>query len=355
MNEILNSDEDYMRRCIELASHGLGLTKTNPLVGSVIVHNGKIIGEGYHHEYGGPHAEVIAIRQVKDKSLLKDSIIYINLEPCSHYGKTPPCSILIQKHEIPRVVISNSDPFPSVSGKGIASLKEAGIDITVGVLEEEGEFLNRRFLSFHRKKRPYIILKWAETQDGYIDISRQEGDPVGTNWITDEVSRTLVHKWRSEESGLMVGTNTIIADNPKLNVRRWTGNSPLRITFDRNGRIPENAFIFDNSQDTLVFYSIHDRFSGKLNSIMIDHDASLEDILNELYDQKIQSVMVEGGREIHEAFISENLWDEARVFKGKMKFSQGVRAPVINKPSYEIVDFQGSELSLYYNPSIVDS
>ena len=355
MNEILNSDEVYMQRCMELASHGFGLTKTNPLVGSVIVHEGKIIGEGYHHEYGGPHAEVMAIRQVKDKTLLKNSTIYINLEPCSHYGKTPPCSVLIQKHEIPRVVISNSDPFPSVSGRGISFLKNAGIDVTVGVLEEEGEFLNRRFLTFHRKKRPYIILKWAETLDGYIDISRQEGDPVGTNWITDEVSRTLVHKWRSEEAGLMVGTNTIIADNPKLNVRRWTGCSPLRITFDRNGRIPENAFIFDNSQDTLVFSTMHDKFSGKLNSIMIDHDTSLDVILSELYDQKIQSVMVEGGREIHEAFIKENLWDEARVFKGKMEFSQGVKAPRINNLPHEIVDFQGSELSVYYNLITGDS
>ncbi len=349
MNEILNSDEVYMRRCLELASHGFGLTKTNPLVGSVIVHDDKIIGEGYHHEYGGPHAEVMAIRQVKDKSLLKNSTMYINLEPCSHYGKTPPCSLLIQKHEIPRVVVSNSDPFPSVSGNGIASLRNAGIEVDVGVLEKEGEFLNRRFFKFHRKKRPYIILKWAETMDGYIDISRQEGDPIGTNWITDEVSRTLVHKWRSEEAGIMVGTNTIIADNPKLNVRRWTGNSPLRITFDRKGRLPESANIFDNSQDTLIFSCMHEQFSGMHKSVMIDHDFSLEDVLNELYEQKVQSVMVEGGREIHEAFIAEKLWDEARVFRGKMKFSQGIEAPKIRKEPNETLDFQGGELGVFYN------
>jgi diaminohydroxyphosphoribosylaminopyrimidine deaminase / 5-amino-6-(5-phosphoribosylamino)uracil reductase len=355
MNEILSKDEVYMHRCLELASQGLGLTKTNPLVGSVIVHDNKIIGEGYHHEYGGPHAEVLAIRQVRDKSVLKNSTIYINLEPCSHFGKTPPCSVLIQKHEIPRVVVANSDPFPSVSGNGIAGLREAGVDVVVGVLEKEGEFLNRRFLTFHRKKRPYILLKWAETLDGYIDISRQEGDPVGTNWITDEVSRTLVHKWRSEETGLMVGTNTIIADNPKLNVRRWTGNSPLRITFDRKGRLPESANIFDNSQDTLVFSCMHDHFSGMHNSVVIDHDFSLSDVLDELYEQKVQSIMVEGGREIHEAFITQNLWDEARVFKGRMKFSQGVEAPNIMKEPKEIIDFQGCELKLYYNSKQIDS
>lgn len=350
MDEILNRDEVYMRRCIELASHGLGLTKTNPLVGSVIVHNDRIIGEGYHHEYGGPHAEVMAIRQVKDKSLLKDSTIYINFEPCSHYGKTPPCCVLIHKHEIPRVVIANTDPFPSVSGEGIEYLRNAGAEVVVGVLEKEGAFLNRRFLTFHQKKRPYILLKWAETMDGYIDISRSADDPVGTNWITDEVSRTLVHKWRSEESGLMVGTNTIIADNPKLNVRRWTGNSPLRITFDRNGNIPVNAHILDSSQDTLVFSCMHEQYSGMLNSVMIDHDFSMEDVLNELYEQKVQSIMVEGGRKIHETFITENLWDEARVFKGKMKFSQGIKAPHIHGKPDEIIDFQGSKLKVFYNP-----
>ncbi|MDA3821967.1 MAG: bifunctional diaminohydroxyphosphoribosylaminopyrimidine deaminase/5-amino-6-(5-phosphoribosylamino)uracil reductase RibD [Bacteroidales bacterium] len=280
-------DEIYMRRSMELASHGLGNTRTNPLVGSVIVYDDKIIGEGYHHEYGGPHAEVNAIRNVKDKSLLAKSTIYVNFEPCSHFGKTPPCSTLITSPKIPRVVVANVDPFPSVSGKGIEALRKGGAEVIVGVLGAEGEFLNRRFLTFHRKKRPYVILKWAQTADGFIDIERQEGDPVGTNWITDEVSRTLVHKWRSEESGLMVGTNTVIADNPKLNVRRWTGNSPLRIVFDRNGRIPESANILDSSQDTLVFTCVQEKYSGKTNSVLIDHDYQMIDILKELYDQKI--------------------------------------------------------------------
>ncbi|MCF8225270.1 MAG: bifunctional diaminohydroxyphosphoribosylaminopyrimidine deaminase/5-amino-6-(5-phosphoribosylamino)uracil reductase RibD [Bacteroidales bacterium] len=340
-----------MRRCFELASHGLGLTRTNPLVGSVIVHNGRIIGEGYHHEYGGPHAEVNAIRNVKDKSLLPESTIYINLEPCSHFGKTPPCSTLIRNHRIPRVVISNSDPFPSVSGKGIQALKNSGADVVVGVLGEEGAFLNRRFLLFHQQKRPYIILKWAETADGFIDIERNPGDPIGTNWITDEVARTLVHKWRSEEAGLMVGTNTILADNPKLNVRRWTGSSPLRITFDRNGKIPETAYIFDNSQDTLVFTSVQEKYSGKTSSILIDHEFSLEEILDELYGLKIISVLVEGGQQLHNSFIGSGYWDEARVFKGSMLFSNGVKAPVIDQQPAEEIQFEGSSLSIYFNHS----
>jgi diaminohydroxyphosphoribosylaminopyrimidine deaminase / 5-amino-6-(5-phosphoribosylamino)uracil reductase len=343
-----SEDERYMRRCFELAYHGLGNTRTNPLVGSVIVHHDRIIGEGYHHEYGGPHAEVNAIRNVKNKSLLQDSTIYINLEPCSHFGKTPPCSTLLLNHRIPRAVISNSDPFPSVSGRGIEALKNGGTEVVYGVLAEEGAFLNRRFLTFHIKKRPYIILKWAETADGFIDIERQAGDPVGTNWITDDVARTLVHKWRSEETGLMVGTNTIIADNPKLNVRRWKGNSPLRITFDRNGRIPQSANILDNSQDTLIFTCNQDWYSGKTNSVIIDHEYHMEDVLTELYEQKIISILVEGGRKLHTSLISAGLWDEARVFKGKMMFSQGVRAPVLDQSPEEVLQFEGSELSIYY-------
>ncbi len=344
-----SKDEIYMRRCFELASHGLGNTRTNPLVGSVIVHEDRIIGEGFHHEYGGPHAEVVAIRNVKDKSLLDKSTIYINLEPCSHFGKTPPCSTLILNHRIPRVVISNSDPFPSVSGRGIEALRNGGAEVVQGVLEEDGEFLNRRFLTFHRQKRPYIILKWAETSDGFIDLERREDDPVGANWITDDVARTLVHKWRSEESGLMVGTNTIIADNPELNVRRWKGNSPLRIAFDRNGRVPETANILDSSQDTLVFTCVPENYEGKTNTIRIDHDYDLQDVMKELYDIKVMSVLVEGGQKIHNAFIDKGLWDEARVFRGKVKFNEGLQAPRISGSPYHRLKFSGSDLEIYYN------
>ena len=247
------------------------------------------------------------------------------------------------------MVISNTDPFPSVSGRGIEALRNAGIEVVAGVLEEEGAFLNRRFLTFYVKKRPYVILKWAETADGFIDKIRQEQTPVGTNWITDEVARTLVHKWRSEEAGLMVGTNTIIADNHRLNVRRWTGNSPLRNSFDRNGRVPETANILDNSQDTLVFTCDQERYSGRTNSVLIDHDYLMDDILRELYDLKIISVFVEGGRKIHDAFIQSGLWDEARVFKGEIHFNKGLQAPRIEKHPAEVLHFKGSELQIYYN------
>lgn len=342
-------DEIYMRRCFELARHGLGNTRTNPLVGSVIVHDDRIIGEGYHHEYGGPHAEVNAIRSVQNKDLLPESTIYINLEPCSHFGKTPPCSTLIQKSNIPRVVISNVDPFPSVSGRGIEALRNNGVEVITGVLEEEGAHLNRRFLTFHQKKRPYIVLKWAETSDGFIDLKRKEGDPVGTNWITDEVARTLVHKWRSEEAGLMVGTNTIIMDNPKLNVRRWTGNSPLRISFDRDGRVPETSNILDNSQDTLMFTCVQEKYSGRTNSILIDHEYDIEDILKELYELKILSILVEGGQHILNAFIYAGLWDEARVFIGEMKFNGGIKAPELYVDPQEVLHMLGSKLKIFYN------
>lgn len=346
---MIELDKKYMRRCFELASHGLGLTRTNPLVGSVIVHNDRIIGEGYHHEYGGPHAEVNAIRNVKDKSLLSESTIYINMEPCSHFGKTPPCSTLISNHKIPRVVISNADPFPSVSGRGIEALQKTGADVEVGLLEGEGTFVNRRFLRFHTKKRPYVILKWAETADGFIDLNRQPGDPVGTNWITNEVARTLVHKWRSEEAGLMVGTDTILADNPKLNVRRWKGNSPLRIAMDRNGRIPETANILDGSLDTLIFTSDQEKYSGKTNSIIIDHDASIEDLLDELYGLKIISLFVEGGQKLHNSFINSGIWDEARVFHGNNTFSAGVKAPQMYTSPDEEFPFENSSLKIFYN------
>lgn len=347
-------DERYMRRCFDLAALGLGLTRTNPLVGCVIVHDDRIIGEGYHHEYGGPHAEVNAIRSVKDKSLLKSSTLYVNLEPCSHFGKTPPCSTLIINSGIPRIVVSNIDPFAAVSGRGIEAMRNAGVEVLTGVLEREGEFLNRRFLTFHLQKRPFVMLKWAQTADGFIDVVRKKGDPVGTNWITDEISRTLVHKWRAEEAGLLVGTNTIIADNPKLNVRRWSGVSPLRITFDRDGRIPDTASILDGSQDTLVFSCLQEKYSGKIKSVLVDHEFEMEEILHELYEQKILSIMVEGGRQVLQTFIDSGLWDEARVFRGSVVFHEGVPAPVISAPVRRKLNFRGHLLDEYFREPMVN-
>jgi diaminohydroxyphosphoribosylaminopyrimidine deaminase/5-amino-6-(5-phosphoribosylamino)uracil reductase len=342
-------DKIYMRRCFELARKGLGLTRTNPLVGCVIVHNDRVIGEGYHHEYGGPHAEVNAIRSVKDPTLLPESVLYCSLEPCAHYGKTPPCSMMVHQKGIRRVVISNLDPFPSVNGQGVQQMKDAGVQVSTDCQAEEGYKLNRRFFHFYREKRPYVILKWAQTLDGYMDVIREPGDPIGTNWITDDVSRTLVHKWRSEEAAIMVGTNTVITDNPRLNIRRWTGDQPVRITLDRNGRLPGDARILDGTQDTIVFTGIPGKYSGRTRSIHIDPSYDLEDLMEELYDQQILSVLVEGGAQLHESFLRSGLWDEARVFTGKMSFSQGVKAPEIQDGPVEKLIFKDTILELFMN------
>lgn len=342
-------DNMYMRRCFELARKGLGLTHTNPLVGCVIVYNDRIIGEGYHHEFGGPHAEVNAIRSVTDPDLLKGSTLYCNMEPCAHHGKTPPCSLLIHQKGIPRVVVSNTDPFLKVNGLGIKQMLESGIEVDSGCLSEEGAHLNRRFMVYHQMKRPYVILKWAQTLDGFIDLVREPDDPIGTNWITDDVSRTLVHKWRSEEAAIMVGTNTVLTDNPKLNVRRWTGDQPVRVTIDRKGRFSSSTNLMDGSQDTIVFTGIPGKYTRKCRSIQIDPSYELADMLEELHGQKIISVLVEGGAKLLSSFLDSGCWDEARVFTGKMSFSQGVPAPEMKKNPDETIHFHDTMLEIYRN------
>ncbi len=296
----------------------MGMTKANPLVGAIIVHEDRIIGEGYHHEFGGPHAEVNAIRSVKDTSLLPESTLYCNLEPCSHHGKTPPCSMLIQQKGFKRVVVSNSDPFPSVNGKGIKQIEDAGIKVKLGCLEEEGRHLNRRFLHYINYRRPYVILKWAQTADGFIDLEREPGDQEGPRWISDEVSRTLVHKWRSEESAIMVGTSTIISDNPSLTVRRWSGENPVRITFDRNGRLSDSAQIFDGKTETILFTGAQRNYAGRIQLVHADPSYEMVDVMEELFDRQVVSLFVEGGAKLHQTFLESGLWDEARVFTGKM-------------------------------------
>jgi diaminohydroxyphosphoribosylaminopyrimidine deaminase/5-amino-6-(5-phosphoribosylamino)uracil reductase len=328
------------------------MTRTNPLVGSLIVHKDQIIGEGYHHEFGGPHAEVNAIRSVKDPSLLPDSTLYCSLEPCAHQGKTPPCAMLIRQKGIRRVVVANTDPFPSVNGEGIRFMREAGITVETDCLAEEGLFINRRFFGFLTNKRPYIILKWAQTTDGYIDLEREPGDSEGPRWITNSVNRTMVHKWRSEEAAIMVGTNTIIADNPGLDVRRWTGDNPIRVTMDRNGRLARSAQIFNGKQETIVFTGVPKKYPGRTRSIHADLSYQLEDVLEELYDQKVISVFVEGGAQLHTSFIESGLWDEARVFTGKMAFSQGVKAPEMNNSPEETLYISDTKLELYMNKNV---
>lgn len=329
----MNIEERYMLRCLELAKNGLGKVAPNPMVGCVIVYNGKIISEGYHQEYGRAHAEVNAINSVKDKSLLKQSTLYVSLEPCVHFGKTPPCANLIVEHNIPRVVVACVDTFSEVSGKGIEKLKQAGIEVKVGMLEKEALELNKRFFTFHNKKRPYIILKWAETTDGFIDVDRSFDKLRMTNtdnWITSPLSKKLVHKWRSEEMGILIGTNTALNDNPQLNVREWKGKNPTRIVIDLNDRLPQHLHVFDKAILTIVFSSNKKSEDKNLVFVKInDVSRLIDEVLNELHRRNIQSVIVEGGAKLLQAFIDQNLWDEARVFVGKKEFKSGLKAPAL--------------------------
>jgi diaminohydroxyphosphoribosylaminopyrimidine deaminase/5-amino-6-(5-phosphoribosylamino)uracil reductase len=257
--------------------------------------------------------------------------------------------MLIRQKGFRRVVISNGDPFPSVNGKGIKHMEEAGIEVEVGCLEEEGRHLNRRFFHYINYRRPYVILKWAQTADGFIDLEREPGDQEGPRWISNEVSRTLVHKWRSEESAIMVGTNTILTDNPGLTVRRWAGENPVRITLDRNGRLPDSAHIFDGSQETIVFTGVQRNYAGKIQLVHADPSYEMVDVMEELFDRQIVSVFVEGGAELHRTFLKSGLWDEARIFTARMLFSQGVEAPEIQDKPDETVALGDTRLDIYRN------
>ncbi len=298
------------------------------MVGSVIVYNNKIIGEGYTSAYGGNHAEVNAINSVNDKTLLKQATIYVTLEPCAHYGKTPPCSDLIIKHQIPNVVIGCVDDFEKVAGLGIKRLKAAGCNVIVGVLEKECRAHHKRFFTFHNKKRPYIILKWAETSDGFIaPISKGEQKPV---WITNTYSRQLVHKWRAEEQAILVGTQTVVSDNPSLTTRDFYGNNPIRIVLDKTERLSDNLAIFNDAAQTI---RITEKNINK-NSETIDWNSKTDiakQISTILYNNNINSVIIEGGAQTLQTFIDENLWDEARVFTGQTTFKTGVKAPNISR------------------------
>ncbi len=338
-----------MGRCIQLAKNGLGTTYPNPMVGSVIVYEGKIIGEGWHKKSGEPHAEVNAVNSVQDKSLLKKATIYVSLEPCSHFGKTPPCCDLIIKNKIPNVVIGTVDPNIKVAGNGIKKLIEAGIHVTIGILEDECNELNKRFFTFHQKQRPYIILKWAQSQDGFIaPLEKLEKKPV---WITNTYSRQLVHKWRTEEQAILVGTQTVIDDNPKLNARDWSGNSPVRIVLDQNNRIPEDSSIFDNQIKTIVFTKSKNAVSEENTTFeVIDFELNIaKQIVDSLYKYNIQSVIIEGGLQTLQTFIDENLWDEARVFSGKMIFGKGINAPLISKTNFEKYTIDTDEFLIIRN------
>ena len=322
-----------MQRCIQLARKGEGFTKPNPMVGAVIVHNNRIIGEGYHRQYGAAHAEVNAIASVRDPSLLPESTIYVSLEPCAHQGKTPPCAELIISRKIPRVVVAIADPNPRVAGKGIGMMRKSGIDVSVGLLADEARELNRFFFINQLSNRPYIILKWAQSMDGFMDINRTAIEKNSPVKISNGITHTIVHKLRTQVQGIIVGTNTALLDNPQLTARKWYGNHPTRIVIDRENKIPPTAALFDGTVSTIVFTASPPGDSCRheqVKHIVIDFSRdTITQIVNHLYNEKIHSLLVEGGAKLLSSFIEREMWDEALVERSGKRFLSGVKAPDI--------------------------
>lgn len=319
-----------MKRCFSLAKMGQGKVKSNPLVGSVIVHDDSIIGEGYHEMFGSHHAEVNSINSVKDKSLLKQSTIYVNLEPCFHFGKTPPCADLILKEQIPHVVIANRDPHSLVDGKGLQKLKKNGVKVELGILEDEGKELNKRFFTFQEKKRPYIVLKWAQSIDGFMDIDR-EVDQKGIHWITGPQTGVYSHRLRASEMGIVVGATTVKVDNPSLTTRNYPGDNPIRIVLDRKSEINEGFEVLNDEAKSIIFNSkIHSK-CGTNEWVKINFEIDpLNQILKFLYERSIVSVLVEGGKMTLQSFIDHDLWDEAHILEGPKEIHSGLRSPELN-------------------------
>lgn len=333
----MSVDQLYIKRCLILAKNGLGTTRPNPSVGCVIVYKNKIIGEGYTSPYGQSHAEVNAINSVKDKSLLKKATLYVTLEPCSHFGKTPPCSDLIIRYNIPKVVIGTIDIHSKVAGKGVEKLKTSGCDVTVGVLKNECQELHKRFLTYHHKQRPYIILKWAQTEDGFIaPLTKVKKTPV---WITNTYSQQIVHKWRTEEHAILLGTNTVQQDNPTLTARAWKGKNPIRVVIDKDQKLSKNYNIFNKNAETIIVSKNNVDFSKPL----------AKEITTYLHSKNIQSLIIEGGTKTLQTFIDENIWDEARVFTGKKFFKNGVKAPFLSGKLTSETLFKDDVLKTFQN------
>ena len=345
-----DNDIKFMRRCLDLAGKAEGMTYPNPQVGSVIVHNDDIIGEGYHFRAGEPHAEVNAINSVKNRELLGKAVLYASLEPCSHHGKTPPCAELIVTSGIRKVVVGTIDTSDKVAGKGILFLKNAGCEVVTGVLENECRWINRRFFSFSEKKRPYIILKWAQSADGYLDYERDKSSSGKPVWITGNPERVLVHRWRAAEQAILAGAGTIRSDNPQLNVRYWTGTNPVRVILSRSGMLDEGAAVFRTDGTNIVF-TLNDRID-LINSDIVklsNNTSTASQVAGYLHGKGIQSVLIEGGAEVLNHFISEDLWDEARIFTGKQFFRKGVRAPVLKGKVLQESEFALSKLDVVLN------
>lgn len=323
-------DELYIKRCIELAQKALGRTYPNPLVGSVIVHNGEIIGEGYHHKAGEPHAEINAINSVINKDLIPESTIYVSLEPCAHYGKTPPCALKIKELGFKKVVIGAMDSHDKVNGKGKKIIQDAGIEVVSGILEKESVELNKRFFTYHEKKRPYIILKWAESKDGFLD---KDFKPTS---ISNSLVNQFVHQLRADEHAILVGTQTALNDNPGLTVRNVEGVNPVRILIDLNLKVPDNFKIFNKEAKTLVLNSVKEGNEENIHWIKIRKDDFISDLMDILYQEQIQSVIIEGGRFTLQQFIDANLWDEAIVIKNKnLILEKGTQAPEFHSEPFK--------------------
>lgn len=340
-----SADELFMQRALDLAQLSIGAVSPNPMVGCVIVHHNKIIGEGRHERYGAAHAEVNAVASIDDPLLLSESTVYVNLEPCSHFGKTPPCADMLVKHRVKKVVIANTDPNPLVSGKGIEKLKAAGIEVVTGILETQGRELNKRFFTFMEKKRPYLILKWAETSDGFI--ARENFD---SKWISNEHSRKLVHKWRSEEDAVLVGTGTALHDNPALTVRDWAGRNPVRIVIDRFGKLPQTLALFDGSKHTICYTTYRDESAKNPEFVKLPETDFITAILNDLFKRNIQSVIIEGGATTLSQFLKERLWDEARIFTSPEQFGSGIAAPKFTGNLMSRESVFTDTLAIYRNP-----
>lgn len=347
----MQEHEPYMRRCLELAQLGVGSVNPNPMVGAVLVHEGRIVAEDYHRKFGDPHAEALVMADVQHRygehaaELFRSATMYVSLEPCAHYGKTPPCAKLLADHQVARVVIACRDPFDKVNGQGVAILKEAGIDVIEGVMEKEALWINRRFMTRVRHQRPYIILKWAQTADGYMAPSDRT-----QRWITGEVAQQLVHRWRSEEDAVLVGTKTALVDHPQLTVRKWQGRNPKRIVIDKDLAMPPNGPLLDGNAETIIFNASKSDWTEKVKYIELeDMDWYLpQKIAYQLYLMDIQSLIIEGGRKTLDLFVEAGLWDEARVFTSREAWGGGISSPILHTAVAESHNAGPDRLDIYY-------
>ncbi|WP_343604518.1 bifunctional diaminohydroxyphosphoribosylaminopyrimidine deaminase/5-amino-6-(5-phosphoribosylamino)uracil reductase RibD [Fluviicola sp.] len=344
----MNPDEQYMQRALQLARLGGVSVAPNPLVGAVIVYQDQIIGEGYHQQFGEAHAEVNAVNSVENRALLEHATIYVTLEPCSHFGKTPPCADLLVRSKFKRVVIAQIDPFSEVAGRGIEKLQQAGIQVDCGILEQEAKELNKRFMTFHTKKRPFVTLKWAQTRDGFIDRDRSAENQTGINWISQPETQVITHQLRTTEQAILVGWKTVQNDNPSLTARAFAGKNPIRIVIDPELKAPQQATLFTDGQKTIVFNRLEEKTRDSVHYLKLD-DFSPEAILAALYRLQISSVLIEGGTFTLTQFIESGLWDEALVITGQNEFGVGIKAPVLAKTADHQTSFGQDVLHYFHN------